>query len=240
MSLPPTDSPVAVTGDLFDFSGRRRAHDGLGHGDAVDHLIVGDRISRSALGRLGERFERGARHVQRSPPARPCASPFTGWNLQVPNSRVRRSSDEAPATCVTPSSRTQPFEPNTWKREPGPGRGHGAEITRHAAPSSGTGSRWCRRRRSWHARRKLCAKTWSIGPHRSIMPSTACTPIGISPPHGVSCLVGAPMARIDEQHVGKRHGRFDMQDGAELAAADHLAQLDHLGMEAGGCSRARA
>jgi hypothetical protein len=39
------------------------------------------------------------------------------------------------------------------------------------------------------------------------------------------------MARIDEQHVGKRHGRFDMQDDAELAAADHLPQLDDFRME---------
>src|SRR5689334_5606621 len=47
------------------------------------------------------------------------ASPFAGWNLQVPNSRVRRSSDEAPATCVIPSRRTHPFDPNTWKLKPG-------------------------------------------------------------------------------------------------------------------------
>jgi len=34
--------------------------------------------------------------------------------------RVRRSSDEAPATCVIPSSLTEPFEPKTWKLKPGP------------------------------------------------------------------------------------------------------------------------
>ena len=45
-------------------------------------------------------------------------------------------------------------------------------------------------------------------------------------------LVGAPMRRIDEQHVGKRHGRFDVQNGAELAGADHVAQLGHFRMEA--------
>ena len=48
------------------------------------------------------------------------AGPLIGWNLHVPNSRVRRSSDDAPATWVMPSSRTQPFEPNTWKLKPGP------------------------------------------------------------------------------------------------------------------------
>ena len=78
------------------------------------------------------------------------------------------------------------------------------------------------------ARRKLWAKTWSIGPHRSIMPSTACTPIGIRPPHGVSALSARQWRRIDEQRIGKRHGRFDMQNGAELAVADHVAQLDRF------------
>ena len=33
---------------------------------------------------------------------------------------MRRSSDDAPATCVMPSSRTQPAEPNSWKLKPGP------------------------------------------------------------------------------------------------------------------------
>ena len=35
-------------------------------------------------------------------------------------------------------------------------------------------------------RRKLWQYTVSIGPQRSIMPSMACTPIGVRPPHGVS------------------------------------------------------
>ena len=35
------------------------------------------------------------------------------WGRILPNRRVRRSSDEAPATWVIPSRRTDPFEPNT-------------------------------------------------------------------------------------------------------------------------------
>ena len=52
------------------------------------------------------------------------------------------------------------------------------------------------------------------------------------PPARRLVLIGAPMAGIDEQHIGKRHRRFDMQDGAEFAGTDHLAQLGHLGMNA--------
>src|SRR5262245_19311505 len=48
------------------------------------------------------------------------ASPLTGTNLQPAKSLVRRSSDDAPATCVRPSSRTKPFEPKTWKLKAGP------------------------------------------------------------------------------------------------------------------------
>src|SRR5580700_431602 len=48
---------------VFDFFRRRRADDGVGDGDAVDHLVERDRKSRSARGRLGKSFERGARHV---------------------------------------------------------------------------------------------------------------------------------------------------------------------------------
>ena len=39
------------------------------------------------------------------------------------------------------------------------------------------------------------------------------------------------MGGIDEQHIGKRHRRFDVQNGAELAGADHVAQLGHFRME---------
>ena len=82
------------------------------------------------------------------------------------------------------------------------------------------------------ARRKLWAKTWSIGPHRSIMPSIAWTPMRREAAARRLRLVGAPMGGIDEQHVGKRHRRFDVQNGAKLAGADHVAQLVHLRMEA--------
>ena len=48
------------------------------------------------------------------------SGPLTGWNLQAPNCRVRRSSEDAPVTWVTPSIRCQPLEPNTWKLKPAP------------------------------------------------------------------------------------------------------------------------
>src|SRR5688572_9284488 len=63
---------------------------------------------------------RQARVTSRRAASHVSAGPLIGWNLHVPNNRVRRSSDEAPATCVMPSSRTEPFEPNTWKLKPGP------------------------------------------------------------------------------------------------------------------------
>jgi hypothetical protein len=39
---------------------RRGADDGFGDGDAVDRLVVGNGIGRTALGGLGEGLERGA------------------------------------------------------------------------------------------------------------------------------------------------------------------------------------
>ena len=42
----------------------------------------------------------------------------------------------------------------------------------------------------------------------------------------------APGVGLQQQRVRKRHRRFDVQDRAELARADPLAQLRHLGMEA--------
>jgi hypothetical protein len=45
--------------------------------------------------------------------------------------------------------------------------------------------------------------TDSIGPQRSIIPSMACTPIGVKPPHGVSSLVRAPGVRRQGERVGK-------------------------------------
>ena len=64
------------------------------------------------------------------------------------------------------------------------------------------------------------------------MPSMAWTPIGVRPPHGVSSRLRAPRVRLQHQRIGKRHRRFDVQDGAEVAGADPLAQLGHLRMEA--------
>ena len=48
------------------------------------------------------------------------AGPLIGCHFAVLNSRVRRSSEEAPATCVMPSRRSEPFDPKTWKLKPGP------------------------------------------------------------------------------------------------------------------------
>ena len=48
------------------------------------------------------------------------AGPLIGCHFAVLNNRVRRSSEDAPATCVMPSSRSEPFDPNTWKLKPGP------------------------------------------------------------------------------------------------------------------------
>ena len=61
-----------------------------------------------------------ARDVEPRGLPRPRAGPLIGCHLHVLKRRVRRSSDDAPATCVMPSSRTEPFEPNTWKLNPGP------------------------------------------------------------------------------------------------------------------------
>ena len=60
----------------------------------------------------------------------------------------------------------------------------------------------------------------------------ACTPIGVSPPHGVSSRCARHASGFSNSAFGKRHRRFDVQDRPELARADPLAQLRHLGMEA--------
>src|SRR5262245_42544597 len=115
------------------------------------------------------------------------ASPLIGWNLHVPNSRVRRSSELAPATCVLPSSRTDPFDPNTWELEPGPVAGivpRYTDLPTLMRKSSDVVSPLS----TVTTRRKLWQYTWLTGPQRSIMPSIAWTPIGVSAPHGVSCL----------------------------------------------------
>ena len=44
--------------------------------------------------------------------------------------------------------------------------------------------------------------------------------------------VRAPRVRLQRQRIRKRHRRFDVQDRAELARADPLAQLGHLRMKA--------
>ena len=51
-------------------------------------------------------------------------------------------------------------------------------------------------------RRKLWQYTSLIGPQRSIMPSTACTPIGVSPPHGVSSLLARHASAFSESAFG--------------------------------------
>ena len=81
------------------------------------------------------------------------------------------------------------------------------------------------------ARRKLWAKTWSIGPHRSIMPSTACTPIGISPPHGVSALSARQWLGLMNSTLGNVIVASTCRMVPSSPRADHVAQLDHLGME---------
>src|SRR5262249_40295047 len=76
-------------------------------------------ISSTGMGnarRASAAFAKASRATRETSSVSACqisAAPLTGWNLQVPNRRVRRSSEDAPATWVTPSSRTQPFEPNT-------------------------------------------------------------------------------------------------------------------------------
>ena len=45
-------------------------------------------------------------------------------------------------------------------------------------------------------------------------------------------LVGPPMRRFQEQRIGERHGRFDVQNSAERAAFDLFAQPRHFGMKA--------
>ena len=60
----------------------------------------------------------------------------------------------------------------------------------------------------------------------------ACTPIGAEAAERRFRLLRAPRRRRQEQRVGIGHGGFDVQDGAELAGPDAVAQLDHLRMEA--------
>ena len=114
--------------------------------------------------------------------------------------------------------------------ETGAGRGHGAEVARHAFLHA-------------HQDRGGVVGLDRRGAAEALGEGVIDRPAQID--HAVDGVdahrhqaaerrfgfVGAPMARIDEQHVGKRHGRFDVQNGAEFAAADHVAELDHLRME---------
>ena len=83
-------------------------------------------ISSSVIGNAGPpeaasaNASSAARLESNGSASQTSAGPLSGWNLQAPKSRVRRSSDDAPATCVIPSSRTHPSEPKTWKLKPGP------------------------------------------------------------------------------------------------------------------------
>ena len=76
------------------------------------HVQPGARRSEFA-GQHGERIKirLAARAVDNQ--ANEALVDFLAEHYGVPKSRVRRSSDEAPATCVIPSSLTQPFDPNT-------------------------------------------------------------------------------------------------------------------------------
>ena len=79
------------------------------------------------------------------------------------------------------------MDPNTWKLNPGP---VAVIVPRYPDIPS------CIRNSidvvsslsTATTRRKLWQYTWAIGPHRSIIPSIACTPIGVSAPQGVSSL----------------------------------------------------
>ena len=97
---------------FFYVARRGRLDDRLGHGRAVNHLVEGMGNGAPPAAACAN-ASRHARVTSSRAASQTTASPLMGWNLPVPDSRVRRSSEEAPATCVIPSSRTEPFDPNT-------------------------------------------------------------------------------------------------------------------------------
>ena len=70
------------------------------------------------------------------------------------------------------------------------------------------------------------------------MPSMAWTPIGVSPPHGVSSRFARHWVGCEEERVRERHRRLDVHDHAELARPDPLRGASSSPGGSAGCSRA--
>ena len=139
-----------------------------------------------------------------------------------------------------PSSRTEPFDPNTWKLKPGPVAVIVPEIARHAVLHP-----------EQHRRRvvavHLAPRAGSSGSRpgesartRSIMPSMACTPIGVSAPHGVSSLSARHASGFRNKPFGNVivASTWRIVPSSPLSGSARAAWSSRDG--SGGCSRAPA
>ena len=123
------------------------------------------------------------------------------------------------------------LRPEHLKTEAGPGRGHRPQIPRHA------------RLHPKEDRRRV------VGIDRDDPPEALAEHLGDRaaqidhPVHGVDAhrrqpaarrllAVRAPRVRLQRQRIGKRHGRFDVEDRAEIPRADALAQRHHFRVKA--------
>ena len=218
--------------DLLHLAARRRADDRFAHRRAVDDLVGRDREGRRRPRAARAKASKQARMMSSFSASQISSGPLTGWNLQAPNSRVRRSSEDAPATWVTPSSRMPALGAEHLDAEARAGRGDGAEIARHAGLHAEqhrggvVGARSAPRARSSGNRRGRSRRTdrsWRRSRARPSAQGRRPAPPYFMARHAVG---------LQEQRVGKGHVAFDVLDDAELAGADPLAQLDHLRMEA--------
>ena len=145
------------------------------------------------------------------------AGPLIGCHFAVLKRRVRRSSDEAPATCVMPSSRSDPFEPNTWKLKPGPVAVIVPEIPRRAVLHP-----------EQHRRRVVAVDLHdtaeALTEHLVDLAAEIDHPVDRVHAHRRQAAarrllaIRAPRFRLQQQRIRKRHRRFEVQDGPELAA----------------------
>ena len=151
--------------------------------------------------------------------------------------RCRRAACGAPPTrrprrASCPSSRTEPFEPNTWKLKPGPGRRHRAQIARHPVLHPEQHRRRVVAVDRHDAAEALTEDLIDRRRTRSIIPSMACTPIGVSPPHGVSSLSARHASGFSTSAFGNVIVASTCRIVPSSPDADLLAQLGHLRMEA--------
>jgi hypothetical protein len=208
----------------------RRGHDGVGRGDAVDHLVVADRIGRAARGGLREGLQFGPVHVE-------------GRDLETDRVALHRLDDVAAEQAGAALVRGLAGDVDVaaqgrgrlravdLEAEGSGGGHHGGEVGRgaglHAEQHRG-GVVVGHRRGPVQA---LGEDLVDLAHHVDEAVDGVHAHREEAPAGGLVGL-GAPGVLGHGQRVRPGHGALEVQDGPELARADLLFQVDPGGVEA--------